>query len=111
VIDDHQRILANVSRDEFVGRDAELREIARHASQLADRRGLILLAPPEWAEGNYFARHTISCSCAAVILFRFTLHSSEVKKHRSMLPGDSFKIFCNSTSLIDESILHCATPR
>src|SRR2546422_2704864 len=42
----HQRILASVSRDEFVGRDAELREIARHASQLADRRGLIVLAAP-----------------------------------------------------------------
>src|SRR5216683_5302211 len=42
----HQRILANVSRDEFVGRDAELREIVRQASQLVDRRGLIVLAAP-----------------------------------------------------------------
>src|SRR6266851_10456853 len=41
-----QRILANVNRDEFVGRDAELREIVRHASRLVDRRGLILLAAP-----------------------------------------------------------------
>jgi len=41
-----QRILANVNRDEFVGRDAELREIVRHASGLVDRRGLILLAAP-----------------------------------------------------------------
>jgi len=42
----HQRILANVSRDEFVGRDAELRAIVRQASQLVDRRGLIVLAAP-----------------------------------------------------------------
>jgi hypothetical protein len=41
-----QRILASVNRDEFVGRDAELREIVRHASGLADRRGLVLLAAP-----------------------------------------------------------------
>ena len=41
-----QRILANVNRDEFVGRDAELQEIVRHASRLVDRRGLILLAAP-----------------------------------------------------------------
>src|SRR5881398_1169531 len=42
----HQRILANVSRDEFVGRDAELREIVRQASPLVDRRGLVVLAAP-----------------------------------------------------------------
>lgn len=42
----HQRILANISRDEFVGRDAELREIARQASFLGDRRGLVVLAAP-----------------------------------------------------------------
>jgi serine/threonine-protein kinase RsbW len=40
----HQRILAKISRDEFVGRDAELREIVRHASP--DRHGLIVLAAP-----------------------------------------------------------------
>src|SRR5260370_1022553 len=38
--------LANVNRCEFVGRDAEVREIVRHASRLVDRRGLILLAAP-----------------------------------------------------------------
>ena len=42
----HQRILANVSRDEFVGRDAELQEIVRQASQLVDRQALIVLAAP-----------------------------------------------------------------
>ena len=42
----HQRILANVSRDEFVGRDAELQEIVRQASRLVDRNGLIVLAAP-----------------------------------------------------------------
>src|ERR1700704_4425856 len=42
----HQRILASVSRDEFVGRDAELREIVQRASPLADRHGLLLLAAP-----------------------------------------------------------------
>ncbi len=42
----HQRILANVSRDEFVGRDAELREIVRQASHLVDRQTLIVLAAP-----------------------------------------------------------------
>src|ERR1700716_1497672 len=42
----HQRILANVSGDEFVGRDAELRAIVRQASQLVDRGGLIVLAAP-----------------------------------------------------------------
>ncbi len=40
----HQRILASVSRDEFVGRDAELREIVRQASR--DRNGLVVLATP-----------------------------------------------------------------
>ncbi|HMJ25323.1 MAG TPA: hypothetical protein VK475_05820, partial [Pyrinomonadaceae bacterium] len=42
----HQRILANVSRDEFVGRDAELHDIVRQASRLTDRRGLVVLAAP-----------------------------------------------------------------
>ncbi len=41
-----QRILANVNQDEFVGRDAELREIVRQASPLADRHGLVVLAAP-----------------------------------------------------------------
>ena len=41
-----QRILASINRDDFVGRDAELREIVRHASRLVDRRGLVLLAAP-----------------------------------------------------------------
>ncbi|MFS8084733.1 MAG: hypothetical protein ACMG6H_03820, partial [Acidobacteriota bacterium] len=41
-----QRILASVNRDDFVGRDAELQEIVRHASPLTDRRGLVLLAAP-----------------------------------------------------------------
>src|SRR5450759_2375268 len=40
----HQRILASVSRDEFVGRDAELREIVRQAS--LDPNGLVVLAAP-----------------------------------------------------------------
>jgi serine/threonine-protein kinase RsbW len=41
-----QRILANIDRDDFVGRDAELHEIVRRASTLIDRRGVILLAAP-----------------------------------------------------------------
>src|SRR6266446_4197406 len=41
-----QRILASINRDDFVGRDAELQEIVRHASRLVDRRGLTLLAAP-----------------------------------------------------------------
>src|SRR5260370_25846579 len=40
----HQRILANVRRDEFVGRDAELREIVHEASRPTDRHGLVVLA-------------------------------------------------------------------
>jgi serine/threonine-protein kinase RsbW len=40
----HQRILANVSRDEFVGRDAELQELVGQAS--AGRPGLAVLAAP-----------------------------------------------------------------
>lgn len=40
----HQRILANVSRDEFVGRDAELHEIVEQAA--VGRRGLAVLAAP-----------------------------------------------------------------
>ena len=41
-----QRILANVSRDDFVGRDAELQQIVQQASRLTDRRGLVLQAAP-----------------------------------------------------------------
>jgi serine/threonine-protein kinase RsbW len=40
----HQRILAHVSRDEFVGRDEELRQLVRHAS--TGRHGLIIMAAP-----------------------------------------------------------------
>ena len=46
----HQRILANVSRDEFVGRDAELQQIAGHAS--AGQRGLAVLAAPGVGAGE-----------------------------------------------------------
>jgi serine/threonine-protein kinase RsbW len=42
----HERILATVSRDEFVGRDAELQDIVRQASRLTDRQGLLVLAAP-----------------------------------------------------------------
>jgi serine/threonine-protein kinase RsbW len=42
----HQRILASVSRDDFVGRDAELQEIVRRASPFTDARSLVLLAAP-----------------------------------------------------------------
>lgn len=42
----HERILASVSRDEFVGRDAELQDIVRQASPLTDRQGLVILAAP-----------------------------------------------------------------
>ncbi|HSP64444.1 MAG TPA: hypothetical protein VLQ90_15750, partial [Pyrinomonadaceae bacterium] len=42
----HQRILANVSRDEFVGRDAELRQLVGHSSRPDDAGGLILLGAP-----------------------------------------------------------------
>jgi len=40
----HQRIFSQVSRDEFVGRDAELQQIVRHGS--SDRHGLIVQAVP-----------------------------------------------------------------
>ncbi len=42
----HQRILANVTRDEFVGRDAELRQLVGHSSRLGDSGGLLLLGAP-----------------------------------------------------------------
>src|SRR2546429_4623182 len=43
----HQRILATISRDDFVGRDAELQQISRRASRLVERRGLVLLVAPD----------------------------------------------------------------
>jgi serine/threonine-protein kinase RsbW len=42
----HQRILAGINRDEFLGRDAELQELVGHASVLADRKGLVVQAAP-----------------------------------------------------------------
>ena len=42
----HQRILASVSRDEFVGRDAELRQVVSHSSRADDAGGLLLLGAP-----------------------------------------------------------------
>src|SRR5207253_10874449 len=42
----HQRILASVSREEFVGRDAELLQVVQQASRSGERRGLLLLAAP-----------------------------------------------------------------
>jgi serine/threonine-protein kinase RsbW len=42
-----QRILSTVSRDDFVGRDAELRQIARLASPLTTKRGVELSATPD----------------------------------------------------------------
>ena len=43
----HQRILATIGRDDFVGRDAELQQITRRASRIVERRGLVLLAAPD----------------------------------------------------------------
>ena len=43
----HQRILANIGRDDFVGRDAELQQITHRASRIVERRGLVLLAAPD----------------------------------------------------------------
>jgi serine/threonine-protein kinase RsbW len=42
----HPRILANVGRDEFVGRDAELRRLVSYAQQTDPERGLIVLGAP-----------------------------------------------------------------
>src|SRR6266566_1557993 len=42
----HQRILASVNREDFVGRDAELRQLVSHSSRPNDARGLILLGAP-----------------------------------------------------------------
>jgi len=41
-----QRILANVSREEFVGREAELYQVVQQASRTGERRRLLLLAAP-----------------------------------------------------------------
>ncbi len=41
----HGRILAKVERDDFVGRDAELRRISEFASKHESRRALVLAAP------------------------------------------------------------------
>ncbi len=45
-----QRILATVSRDEFVGRDAELQQLLRHAS--GGRHGLVMMAAPGVGAGE-----------------------------------------------------------
>ena len=42
----YQRILASVSRDEFVGRDAELQQLVGHSARPADSAGLLLLGAP-----------------------------------------------------------------
>jgi len=41
------RILGRVNRDQFVGRDGELRQIVRHASLLSDPRSLLVRATPD----------------------------------------------------------------
>ena len=46
----HQRILANVSRDEFVGRDAGLQQLVRHAS--GEGYGLVVMAAPGAGAGE-----------------------------------------------------------
>ena len=40
------RILALANREDFVGRDAELRQIAQQASRATDSHGLVLMAAP-----------------------------------------------------------------
>ncbi len=42
----HPRILANISRDDFVGRDAELRQLVDYAQQSDPQRGLVVLGAP-----------------------------------------------------------------
>ncbi|HEV2903851.1 MAG TPA: hypothetical protein VGW32_02325, partial [Pyrinomonadaceae bacterium] len=42
----HPRILADVSRDEFVGRDPELRHLVNYAQQSDPERGLVILGAP-----------------------------------------------------------------
>ena len=41
----HERIFAKITRDQFVGRDAELRRISEYATQQEPRRVLVLAAP------------------------------------------------------------------
>jgi serine/threonine-protein kinase RsbW len=41
------RILGRVNRDQFAGREGELRQIVRHASLLSDPRSLLVLAAPD----------------------------------------------------------------
>jgi len=48
----HQRILAGVSRDDFIGRDAELKRVVRQASHDWGRPGLLLLAAPSAGAGE-----------------------------------------------------------
>src|SRR5512143_543484 len=40
----HLRILSSINRDEFFGRDAEVRDIVRQSSAFHDARGLVLMA-------------------------------------------------------------------
>jgi len=42
-----QRILGRVNREAFIGREAELRQIARHAGAIDDSRVLVLAAQPD----------------------------------------------------------------
>jgi serine/threonine-protein kinase RsbW len=48
----HQRILASVRREDFVGRDAELQQIVRQASRVGERGRLLLLAAPSAGAGE-----------------------------------------------------------
>src|SRR5882672_11479130 len=48
----HQRILATVSREDFVGRNAELQRIVRQASHDWERQGLLLSAAPRVGAGE-----------------------------------------------------------
>ena len=50
----HQRILAKLARDEFVGRDAELHRLISYSSQPNERKLLLLAAPN--AGGSEFLR-------------------------------------------------------
>jgi len=50
----HERIYGHISRDEFVGREAELRQVLSYASEPAKRRLLIAAAPT--AGGSEFLR-------------------------------------------------------
>ena len=41
----HERIFAHLARDEFIGRDAELRKLLSHAAQVNERKMLVSAAP------------------------------------------------------------------